>query len=247
MNKLLYRSKRFLDRNAPTILTCVGGAGVIFTTVTAVKATPKALVLLENAEEEKGSKLTKLEVVKTAGPVYIPTIIIGASTIAAIFGANALNKHQRAALMSAYALLDNSYKEYKNKVAELYGDDVDDRIKKEITMDNYESDISISDGKRLFFDYQSLRYFESTMEDVISAEYYLNRNLANNGYTSLNDFYQLLGIPCTNLTEDLGWSSDSGEMIFGAIWIDFEHEMVTMDDGLECCIISMSNPPSLHY
>ena len=115
MNKWLYKSKVFLKKNGSTILTVAGGVGVVATSVMAVKATPKALYLLEQAKEEKGKELTKFEVVQVAGPVYIPSIIMGISTIACIFGANALNKRQQAALMSAYALLDNSYKEYYEK------------------------------------------------------------------------------------------------------------------------------------
>ena len=118
MNKLVNKSKRFINRNASTILTCLGSIGVIATSVIAVKATPKALKLLETAKEEKGEELTSFEVIRTAGTIYIPAIITGGSTIACIFGANVLNKRSQAALMSAYALLDNSYKDYKKKVVD---------------------------------------------------------------------------------------------------------------------------------
>ena len=74
MNSLLSKSQLFLKRNSSTILTCVGAVGVIATTVTAVKSTPKALALLDHAKEEKGEDLTKLARVKIAGPAYIPSI-----------------------------------------------------------------------------------------------------------------------------------------------------------------------------
>ena len=61
MNKLLNGSKLFVRKNASTILTCIGGAGVIATSVLAVRATPKALMLLENAKKEKGESLTKMK------------------------------------------------------------------------------------------------------------------------------------------------------------------------------------------
>ena len=108
--------KEFLRRNSSTILTCVGAVGVVATSVMAVKATPKAMTLLENAKAEKGEDLTKLEKVKVAGPAYIPTVITGVGTLACIFGANIISKHQQATLMSAYALIDNSYREYREKV-----------------------------------------------------------------------------------------------------------------------------------
>lgn len=244
MNKLLSQSKRFLKRNSSTILTCVGAAGVIATTITAVKATPKAMLLIQNAEEEKGEKLTKLEVVQVAGPVYIPSIMIGASTIACIFGANALNKRSQAALMSAYALVYNSFKEYKNKVSELYGEETDMRIREELAKDKYEEiGIVAEDEKQLFYDEYSKRYFNSTMEDVTKAEYNLNRALALSDYACLNEFYDLLGLPRTDYGDDLGWSVFQLVEMYWHSRIDFHHEKVVMDDGLECYIITMVHPP----
>ena len=113
----------------------LGATGVIATAVMAVKRTPKALTLLESAKEEKGEELTKLEKFKIASPVYIPAMITGTATIACIFGSNIISKNQQAALMSAYALLDNSYKEYKKKTEELYGEDAGRQIREEIAKD----------------------------------------------------------------------------------------------------------------
>ena len=119
MNKPLNTLKMFVEKNGPTFLTCIGSIGVVVTSVMAIKATPKAIVLLEDARDEKGDDLTKFEKVMVAGPAYIPTMIVGASTIACVFGANILNRRQQAALMSAYALLDSTYKEYQSKVVDL--------------------------------------------------------------------------------------------------------------------------------
>ena len=160
--------KKLCD-NSSTILTCVGAIGVIATTVMAVKATPKAVEILREAEDEKGEALTKLEVVNVAGPLYIPTVLAGISTIACIFGANVLNKRNQASLMSAYALLDNSYKEYMKKTEELYGDEADSRVKEELAKDNYEEDAIVSNDEDeiLFFDYRTLQYFQGRMDDII--------------------------------------------------------------------------------
>lgn len=65
-------ARLFVKRNASTILTGLGSIGVLATTITAVKATPKALRLIEEAEKEKGEELTKWEKVKTAVSSYIP-------------------------------------------------------------------------------------------------------------------------------------------------------------------------------
>ena len=245
MNNMLHYSKRFLKRNASTILTTVGAAGVIGTSVLAVKATPKAMTLLKEAKEEKGEDLTKLEVVKTAGPAYIPAIVMGASTIACIFGANILNKRHQAALTSAYALLDNSYKDYKKKVAELYGEEAEEHIRAEIAKDNYDEKDVIeeeTDGNQLFYDAFSERYFQSTMEKVLDAEYELNREVTVGGAAYLNEFYGLLGIPRVDYGDYLGWSSIALAEMYWQAWVDFAHEKVVMDDGLECTIIRMTEP-----
>lgn len=235
---LLNSSKIFLLRNSPTILTFLGAAGVVATSIAAAKATPKAMALLEKTKEEKGEELTKLEMVKVAGPAYIPAVAIGASTIACIFGANALNKKTQASIMSAYALLDTSYKQYKSKVKELYGENSDRNVKKEIAKDKFkDNDIHINNEKILFFDFYSLRYFESTERLVLKAENRVNELLKLYGRASLNDFYESLGMPTAYTGYELWWNVQKCPSV------EFTHDITTMDDGLECCVISMSVEP----
>lgn len=249
MNKLLHRSKLFVDRNAPTILTVIGGVGVIVTAVLAAKETPKALEVLRAAKEEKGEELTKTETVLTAAPAYIPAIVTGAATIACIFGANTLNKHQQATLMSAYALLDNSYKEYKKKVEQLYGEEADAQVRAEIAKDHIdEADISEEDdGKSLFYDYFSGRYFRATIEQVQRAEYNLNRSLFTRDYAYLNEFYEDLGIEPTETGWAYGWTKAINLERHWQEWVDFAHEKVVTDDGLECYILKMHGEPTLYF
>lgn len=218
------------------------------TTVMAVKATPKAIQLREQAEEAKGEKLTKLETVRAVGPVYIPTILVGSATIACIFGANFLNKRSQASLMSAYALLDSSYKEYKEKVNELYGDEAHNKIKEGIAKDHYEEeDIELKDGKELFFDEFSGRYFESTIYDVRTAQYNINKDMALQTSVSLNDYYAYLDIPPIEGGDELGWSSGMCFDAYWQSWIDFNHYRTVMDDGLECCIVGFFTEPFVGY
>ena len=246
MNGLLNKSELFIKRNSSTILTCVGAAGVIATSIMAVKATPKAMRKIEEAKCEKGSDLTKSEKLIVAGPAYIPAVITGASTIACIFSANILNKRHQAALMSAYALLDNSFKDYKKKTEELYGEDASSKIREALAKDKYE-ETEVGDDKILFYDDFSGRYFESTMETVIRAEYELNRKISLWGGACLNEFYELLDIEPTDYGNFLGWS-DGVLMDMGwTSWLDFNNEKVVMDDGLECYIILMAYEPMYDY
>lgn len=244
MGKLLSHSKLFLNRNASTILTVIGGAGVVATAVLAVRETPKAMRNVQEATEEKGEELTTFEVIKAAGPAYIPAVIAGTATLACIFGANVLNKRQQAALMSAYALLDTNFKNYQKKAEELYGEGAGIRIREELAKDEYEeTDIRVEEGKELFYDMYSNRYFQSTLYDVQQAEYRLNRNLITRDYAYLNEFYEELGIEPVYAGYSLGWSRGANLDIYWQEWIDFDHEKVTMDDGLECHIIKMQCEP----
>lgn len=250
MNGLLRKSHTFIKQHGSTILTCIGGAGVIATTVMAVKATPEAIELLDRAKKKKGEKLTTWETVKIASPKYIPSVLIGTGTLACIFGANALNRRQQAALMSAYALLDNSYKEYKKKVVDLYGKESEQEVRTELAKDHYDEEEfndDYGDGLELFYDEYSQRYFRSTEADVIAAEYELNRTLAQDIGAYLNHFYDLLGIDEVDYGNYLGWSTFELVETYWYCWVEFEHTKVKMDDGMECTIITMLTEPSYGF
>lgn len=247
MNNLLTGSKLFLKRNGSTILTCIGAAGTIGTAILAVKATPKAILLIEEAEKEKEEELTTLETICVAAPAYIPSVAMGVSTLVCIFGANSLNKRQQAALTSAYALLNTSYKEYKDKFKELYGEEASNRVIEEIAKDKYEEEETEDDGKELFYDEYSGRYFRSTLYDVQQAEYMINREMIMRGYVYLNEFYEALDIEAIDGGNELGWSPGACLDYCWQEWIDFTHSKVEMEDGMECHIIRMIVEPILGF
>ena len=251
-------ARLFVKRNASTILTGLASIGVVTTAVMAVKATPKALQLMEKAEQEKGEKLTKWETVKTAGSSYIPSAIVGIATITCLLASNILNKRTQASLMSAYALLDQSYKEYKNKLIELYGEEQHNEIIDAIAIEKAEEigvrgsylgtscDLSLEENDsepRTFYDEHSGRYFTATIEQVMNAEYHLNRNYILRGYSYLNEFYEFLGIEETEYGSVLGWAPNDD----GMYWIDFNHRKVTLDDGMEIYIIEMPFEPTYDF
>lgn len=257
LQRLCSRSLARLKHGAPTILTVVAAVGVVATAVAAAQATPKALKLLDKAKKEKGEELTALEIVKTAGPVYIPSVAIGASTITCIFGANVLNKRNQATLVSAYALVENGYKEYRNKLKELYGEDVDQQIRDAIAKDkcNYEGCYApgcrelpnVGGDTVLFYEPNRNTYFESTIEAVRSAEYHFNRNLQMRSFAPLNEFYEFLGLEPTEEGEALGWDTCRMVEEYDTPWLDFDHRCISVtDDGLECYVIDTSIPPCLY-
>lgn len=220
-------AKKFLKKNSSNILAYMGAAGVIATSVLTAKATIKATKLLDEANKEDGERLTKRGIAKLVIPSYIPAAIMGVATISCIIGSNVISQRKQASLIGAYIMLDRSFREYREKAEQLFGEGADASIRNEITKDGcqaYECDQTPSSDSILFFDEFSNRYFWKTMDEVKDAEYHLNRNLALCGYVSLNDFYELLGISSVPYGSEVGWSLAAGELFYGYSWIDFEHE-----------------------
>ena len=252
----MMKSNLFLKKNSATMLTIAATAGVIITSVLSAKAAIKASRVLAHKEEEKGEKLTFEETISAVWTIYIPPVVAGVSTIACVFGANILNQRQQASLASAYALVDSSYKEYKAKLKELYGEEAHNNIIDAITAKKCE-DVYISDGglesaynqeiesdtePRLFYDEYSGRYFESTIEKVLLAEYHLNRNYILRGFARLNDVYEFLGLEQTDYDEAVGW-----DICSEIYWIDFNHRKTLIgddNDSFECYVIEMPYYPS---
>lgn len=241
--------KRMLKKNASTILTVLGAAGVVATAVTAVQATPKAMRLIEEKKVEKGGELTKWEITQVAAPAYIPSVIICAATVGCILGAHVLNKRTQARLTSAYALLNQTHRTYRKKVKDIYGEDADQKVQEELAKDKYEEDKpEVEDPTQmLFYDIYSKQYFTSTEADVQNAEYLLNRSLNLKGYVTAKEFYDFLRIPSCDSGEELGWSTGMNLEYYWQEWIDFHHQYTIMEDGLECCIIYMMQEPSLGF
>lgn len=245
MNKLLRGSKKFWKRNGATVLSSVGAVGVVTTAVLAVKATPKALQKIEVAAEEKGEKLTKLEIVQVAGLEYVPAILVGVSSIACIFGADKLNKRKQAAIMSAYTMLNSAYAEYKEKVTALYGEDADLSVRTAIAEDKYNEqkiEEDEDDGKKLFYDEYSQTFFRATNEAVLYAEYTINKEVQTNFYATLNEYYDLVGLPKLPHGDQLGWSSAQMYDMYWSDWVEFWHESAETDDGTKYYIVHMTDP-----
>lgn len=259
MNGLIPTGKKFIKRNGPTILSVIGSTGVILTAVTAVRATPRAVELIKRDSRINHDgdpyAYTKKEAIKSAWKCYIPSTIIGGTTICCILGANVLNRRHQAALTSAYALLDSSYKEYKTKLKELYGEEAHNNIMDSIVKEHCENVYIHTDNicgtstldfftvdpevTRTFYDTFSKRYFESSVSKVLEAEYHINRNYTMGGAISINEFYNFLGLSPIDGGDDIGWDIYNGEIY----WIDFNHRKTTLDDGFEICVIDYDWTP----
>lgn len=244
LTQLAVKSQHYVKKNAPTILSCCGALGVVGTTLSAIKATPKAIEILEEQEEP----LTNFEKVLVLTPVYLPTILLGTATITCIFGANALNKKKQAMLTSAYAYLNTSFNEYKDKVKAIYGEDGEKRVREELAKDKYiKQSIPESSEEMLFFDEYSGRYFETTLYDLQNAVYRLNRTFALEGFTNLNEFYSYIGLPETDWGNVLGWSGLKCWEVLNKAWLDIHWEPMELSDGLIAQAIHFDIAPEEDY
>lgn len=257
-HKIINDSACYLKHHSSTVLTIIGSAGVVLTAVMTAKATIKAVEIINEKECEKKDELTKKEIFQATATTYLPVVLVGASTIACIFGANALNKQQQAALISAYSLVDRSFKEYKEKLKELYGEEAHQKIINSIVVEKAEktyvsgtylfSECSLVDPEdddspaKIFYDKYSDRFFEATMSQVLNSEYHLNRTFTMRGYMTLSELYDFLGLESTKAHDVLGW-----EVNDDTYWIEFNHRKVTSDDGLEFYIIETLQEPSSEF
>ena len=241
--------KRFASKNGPGILTGIGIAGMITTTVLAVNATPKALKLIEDKKkEEKVDKLTPVETVKACWKPYIPAVVTGVGSVACLIGATSVNAKRNAALATAYKLSETALSEYKDKVVEVIGDEKEKEVREKLSEDRIKSHpvnsetIKTGNGDDLFFDPLTGRYFESAIEDINRAVNKLNKEMIHDmfGYCSLNEFYSEIGLDMTELGEDLGWNLDAG-----MIEIDF-HSKVT-EKGKPCIVLYYVDAPVYNY
>ena len=252
VSKLCKDAKVMVSKRSPEILTGLGIAGMISTTVLAVQATPKAIELINQAEDVKfdnghGEPLTVSEKVKVAWKPYIPAAITGVASISCIIGASSVHAKRNAAIAAAYNLSQTALTEYKEKVVETIGEKKEQAIKDKIAKDKIKKDpvsksevIVTGKGNTLCYDAFNSRYFYSDIDQIKRAINELNRIMLNQMYVSLNDFYDELNLKHSGNGDELGWKLDDG-----FIEVDFSSQL--SDDGRPCLVIEYMVAPRYDY
>ena len=241
--------RKFASKRSPEILTGIGIAGMITTTILAVRATPKALELIEEQKEEESvDELSSFEVVKVAWKPYIPAMVTCIVSTACLIGASSVNTKRNAALATAYKLSETALSEYRDKVVETIGEKkeriVRDKVAEERVKKNPVSKnevIVTGNGKTLCFDPISGRYFMCSIETIKRAENELNKQMLHDisGYVSLNEFYDELGLDHTSVGDDLGWNTNQ------LIDIDFSSQL--NDNGEPSVVLDYLVAPKCDY
>lgn len=233
-------------KHSPEILIGMGIAGAASSVIFAVKATPKAMILLEEKRQELGvEKLEAKEIIKTAAPVYIPTAVSFGVSVACIVGASSVNARRNAALTAAYTLSESTLRTYRDKVLETVGEDKEREIRQKAAIEQQQSTpepqalvVSSAAGQLKCFDSLSGRYFVSTKNEIDKAVNEFNRQLRDDMRISLNDWYDLIGLDTNKLGDMLGWDIERG-------YVETCYASRLDEDGLPCLVVNYVEPP--HY
>lgn len=237
-------------KHSPEILIGVGITGMFSSVVMAVKATPKVYSAIEKEKEirrlEEKPELTKVDILKMSWKSYLPaTIMFGLSTTC-IIGANNVNTKRNAVLTTACHVSERALSEYRNKVVEVIGEEKEKEVRDKVSKDRMTKDpissntVIFSKGETLCYDTITGRYFNSDVDRIKKAENELNHILLTGDYCSLNEFYDMLDIPATEMGTAVGWNVKNGmvEIYFSA---------QISDNGQPCVVVNYDIQPTYNF
>lgn len=248
-NKMGFQFKK----HSPEILVVAGIVGTVVSTVMACKATTKVSEILEDSKNiidsihdcqtnealadqytpEDAKKDLAIVYVQTGikiAKLYAPAVALGTLSIASILASNNILRKRNIALAAAYATVDKTFKEYRNRVIERFGEQVDKELRYDIKAQKIEKTVVGEDGKEKkvketiqvakipgssdyakFFDSSSNAWEENAEYNLMflkAEQNYANDRLKARGYLFLNEVYERLGIPPTKAGQIVGWVYD---------------------------------------
>ena len=228
-----------VSEKSPEILVGIGLAGMLTSTVLAVKATPKALDILAQEEEE----LTNIEKVKKTWKCYIPAAVGYCTSAACIIAATTTQNKRGAMLAGAYKLSESALLEYRNKVVEVVGEEKEKEIRDSIAKDRVDNQpvvTCLGKGDYLCYDMLSGRYFKSDIDKIQKVVNEMNYKLLNDNILSLNEFYYELGMKATDMGYEQGWDISKG-----MIEVSFSSTISENDEP--CIVMHFDNPPQYGF
>ena len=267
VNRALNKVKFNAQKHSPEILIVTGIVGVVASGIMACKATTKVGKIAEehktnvdavheavekgvtkaqesyNEEDAKKDLTiiyaqTGLKYVK----LYAPAVILGALSLTAIITSNNILRKRNVALAAAYTAIDRSFKEYRGRVVERFGKEIDKELRYNIKAKEIEETVIDENGKEktekktisvvdpnMYSDYARIfddgctgwsKNPEYNLMFLKQQQAYANTLLKNNGYLFLNEVYDMLGIPRTKAGQVVGWVYDEKNPI-GDNFVDF--------------------------
>lgn len=262
-----------LKKHSPEILVMAGIAGTVVSAVLACKATTKVAEILDetkgtldtihegmetgaiNGQEyttDDGKKDTVVVYAQTGmklAKLYGPAIILGTLSITSILASNNILRKRNVALGAAYAAIDKSFKEYRGRVIERFGDQVDTELKYGIKAKKFEeievdpetgkekkvkktvmvADPNLQSDYAVYFDSKSRNY--ETNPDynrmfLKAQQAFANDKLQTRGHLFLNEVLDDLDLPRTPAGQIVGWTKDGpdGYVNFRIVEVERETE-----------------------
>ena len=283
INGFLNKSVMKIKKHSPEILIVAGVAGTVVSAVIACKATLKVNKIIDDAKNdiekihdatekgvtEAGEDYSIEDSKKDLSIVYIqtgvkfiklyaPALIIGTLSITSILASNNILRKRNAALGIAYAAIDKSYKEYRSRVVEKYGEQVDNELKyglkakkvdeteidpetgkeKKVKKTVMVSDPNLKSDYAVYFDSKSRNYetnFDYNRMFLKAQQAFANDKLQARGHIFLNEVLDDLDLPRTPAGQIVGWTKDGpdGYVNFRILEVDRETE----DGQLEPAIL----------
>lgn len=265
MMRMYNNSKNMVQKHSPEILAGVGVVGVVTSAVMACKATMKLNDILEESREtrdkirevesnpryeeqyshEDAKKDLTINYTQTAMKVaklYAPAVILGSASLGCLLASNDILRKRNAALSAAYMTVDKSFKEYRSRVAERFGDEIEKEIRYNIKAEEIETTVVNEDGSEttitekvkrmdpnLYSDYA--RFFDEANPNwqndpeynlmfLKSQQQYANDLLKAKGRLFLNEVYEMLGIDKSKAGQVVGWVYNKENPV-GDNFVDF--------------------------
>ena len=242
---ILKQSEKILKKHSPEILTGLGLMTLASSVVLAVRATPKALWVIEHEEIEQAHSLSTKEKVKVAGKLYIPAAVAFVAGSACIIGASSIHLHRNAALAAAASLTDATFKSYREVVSEKIGEEAEKDIHKEVAAKKMEEHtpetkiINLPHGDDTTWCYDPLvdRYFWSTRNVIENAVNVFNRQMRYDMRLSVNEWFDTLGLDHAALADDLGWDIDTNG------YLELTYDSRLDKTGKPAMVLVYTNPP----
>ena len=253
LGDIVKRAGKLITDNSPVILTAIGVAGTLTTAYLTCTATVKAVRLIDEAEfvptpigRYKPDPLDSRAKVQMVWQLYIPAAATAALTVAAIISANRVGSRRAAALAAAYSLTERAFEEYKSKIIEKLGEKKEQSYRDEIAQERVDRDpvdnkqvIVTGEGSVLCYESFTGRYFLCDMETLRKAQNDINAQVLHDSYASLSDLYDLIGLPSTSNSDDVGWNSDK--------LLDLQFSAVISEGGRPCISVGFAVAPVRHY
>ena len=281
------KTKLKVKKYSPEILVVAGCIGVVGTVVSACRATTKLSAVLDESKknidqlhdyvethgyseeytEQDGKKDLAIMYTQTGlqlAKLYAPAVILGTLSITAILTSNNMLRKRNVALAAAYTAVNTSFKEYRGRVVERFGKELDRELRYNIKEKEVEETVVNEDGTETTVKKTVQVADPNTIDDTAKIWYegnpgwskdpefnlmylkkqqaYANDLLKSRGYLFMNEVYEILGFPRTAAGQQIGWIYDEKNPI-GDNFVDFgiydihDEQKVNFVNGYERSII----------